>query len=100
MCSANSELKTFCESQDAAQQRTETSKNHVTSLWLVMADFNSIAKQFTEFYYNTFDTNRANLASLYVCIFKDQPDRHLTRLRGTHLCSALRAVLFREQQAS
>jgi len=30
-----------------------------------MADFNSIAKQFTEFYYNTFDTNRANLASLY-----------------------------------
>jgi hypothetical protein len=31
-----------------------------------MADFNAIAHQFTEFYYSTFDTNRANLAPLYV----------------------------------
>jgi len=30
-----------------------------------MADINSIAKQFTDFYYNTFDLNRANLAPLY-----------------------------------
>jgi hypothetical protein len=30
-----------------------------------MADFNAIAHQFTEFYYSTFDTNRANLAPLY-----------------------------------
>ncbi|EAU88089.1 nuclear transport factor 2 [Coprinopsis cinerea okayama7 len=30
-----------------------------------MADINAIAKQFTEFYYTTFDTNRSNLLSLY-----------------------------------
>ncbi|KZT20279.1 nuclear transport factor 2 [Neolentinus lepideus HHB14362 ss-1] len=30
-----------------------------------MADINSIAKQFTEFYYSTFDSNRAALQSLY-----------------------------------
>jgi len=31
-----------------------------------MADqFNSIAKQFTDFYYTTFDTNRGSLQSLY-----------------------------------
>ncbi|KAI0792826.1 nuclear transport factor 2 [Abortiporus biennis] len=30
-----------------------------------MADINSIAKQFTDFYYQTFDTNRAALQSLY-----------------------------------
>jgi len=30
-----------------------------------MADLNSIAKQFTDYYYNTFDSNRANLAPLY-----------------------------------
>ncbi|KAH9170776.1 nuclear transport factor 2 [Lactarius sanguifluus] len=30
-----------------------------------MADINAIAKQFTDFYYNTFDSNRANLAPLY-----------------------------------
>ncbi|KAH9915791.1 nuclear transport factor 2 [Epithele typhae] len=30
-----------------------------------MADINTIAKQFTDFYYNTFDTNRANLGALY-----------------------------------
>ena len=31
-----------------------------------MADIQSIAKQFTDFYYSTFDTNRAGLQSLYV----------------------------------
>lgn len=31
-----------------------------------MADINTVAKQFTDFYYNTFDTNRASLQSLYV----------------------------------
>ncbi|KZT11585.1 nuclear transport factor 2 [Laetiporus sulphureus 93-53] len=30
-----------------------------------MADINTIAKQFTDFYYSTFDTNRGNLQSLY-----------------------------------
>ncbi|OCK82211.1 putative nuclear transport factor NTF-2 [Lepidopterella palustris CBS 459.81] len=30
-----------------------------------MADFESIAKQFVEFYYKTFDENRANLIALY-----------------------------------
>ncbi|KAL9100154.1 MAG: hypothetical protein Q9163_004439 [Psora crenata] len=30
-----------------------------------MADFKHIAEQFTEFYYTTFDDNRANLAQLY-----------------------------------
>jgi len=30
-----------------------------------MADINAIAKQFTDFYYNTFDSNRASLAPLY-----------------------------------
>ncbi|KAI0713487.1 nuclear transport factor 2 [Earliella scabrosa] len=30
-----------------------------------MADINAIAKQFTDFYYSTFDANRANLQSLY-----------------------------------
>ena len=31
-----------------------------------MADINAIAVQFTDFYYSTFDANRANLQSLYV----------------------------------
>ncbi|KAI0345079.1 nuclear transport factor 2 [Trametopsis cervina] len=30
-----------------------------------MADINAIAKQFTDFYYATFDANRADLQSLY-----------------------------------
>ncbi|KAK5132671.1 Nuclear transport factor 2 [Meristemomyces frigidus] len=30
-----------------------------------MADFENIAKQFVEFYYKTFDSNRSQLASLY-----------------------------------
>ncbi|EIM89932.1 nuclear transport factor 2 [Stereum hirsutum FP-91666 SS1] len=30
-----------------------------------MADATAIAKQFTDFYYTTFDTNRASLQSLY-----------------------------------
>ncbi|KII89267.1 hypothetical protein PLICRDRAFT_698354 [Plicaturopsis crispa FD-325 SS-3] len=30
-----------------------------------MADINSIAKQFTDFYYTTFDSNRAGLQNLY-----------------------------------
>ncbi|KAH9011344.1 nuclear transport factor 2 [Lactarius hengduanensis] len=30
-----------------------------------MADFNAIAKQFTDFYYTTFDSNRASLEPLY-----------------------------------
>ncbi|CAN9174146.1 unnamed protein product [Alternaria alternata] len=31
------------------------------------ADFNAIAQQFVEFYYKTFDGNRAGLGALYVC---------------------------------
>ncbi|KAL1984167.1 hypothetical protein VTN96DRAFT_9388 [Rasamsonia emersonii] len=30
-----------------------------------MTDFNSVAQQFVQFYYKTFDENRANLAPLY-----------------------------------
>merc|ERR1712080_663891 len=30
-----------------------------------MADFNAVAQQFTEFYYKTFDSDRAQLAPLY-----------------------------------
>ncbi|KUM59528.1 hypothetical protein ACN42_g7610 [Penicillium freii] len=30
-----------------------------------MADFNAIAQQFVQFYYQTFDGNRAGLAGLY-----------------------------------
>ncbi|KAI8077315.1 uncharacterized protein B0P05DRAFT_544568 [Gilbertella persicaria] len=30
-----------------------------------MADMNQVAKAFTDFYYNTFDANRAQLVSLY-----------------------------------
>ena len=30
-----------------------------------MADINAIAAQFTDFYYEAFDTNRSNLAPLY-----------------------------------
>jgi len=30
-----------------------------------MADINSVAKQFTDFYYTTFDTNRSGLQNLY-----------------------------------
>jgi len=30
-----------------------------------MADINAVAKQFTEFYYTTFDSNRAGLQALY-----------------------------------
>lgn len=31
-----------------------------------MADIHSVAKQFTDFYYSTFDANRSGLQSLYV----------------------------------
>lgn len=31
-----------------------------------MANIDLVAKQFAEFYYNTFDTNRAALQTLYV----------------------------------
>lgn len=33
-----------------------------------MADINAIARQFTDFYYSTFDSNRAGLQSLYVIL--------------------------------
>jgi hypothetical protein len=32
-----------------------------------MADINAVAKQFTDFYYQSFDTNRSQLSPLYVC---------------------------------
>jgi hypothetical protein len=31
-----------------------------------MSDINAVAQQFTKFYYDTFDSNRSGLASLYV----------------------------------
>ncbi len=34
-----------------------------------MADINAVAQQFTTFYYQTFDSNRSNLAPLYVRLF-------------------------------
>lgn len=33
---------------------------------ITMSDINSIAKQFTDFYYTTFDSNRSSLLPLYV----------------------------------
>ena len=38
-----------------------------------MADINAVAQQFTSFYYATFDSNRSNLASLYVRPFPFPP---------------------------
>ena len=62
-----------------------------------MADINAIALQFTEFYYQAFDSNRAGLHSLYV-------RRHVPHLgrptsgsdlfsSAIHLCSLLREPL-------
>lgn len=34
-----------------------------------MGDINTIARSFTEFYYQTFDTSRQDLAPLYVSIY-------------------------------
>jgi hypothetical protein len=31
-----------------------------------MADINAVAQQFTDFYYNTFDSDRSGLGALYV----------------------------------
>ncbi|CAI7619713.1 unnamed protein product [Penicillium glandicola] len=39
-------------------------RNWLTNL-MIYADFNAIAQQFVQFYYQTFDTNRAGLAGLY-----------------------------------
>jgi hypothetical protein len=44
-----------------------------------MADINAIAKQFTDFYYSTFDSNRAHLNSLYV-----RPSPHVYDLQQSH----------------
>ncbi|KAL8799761.1 MAG: hypothetical protein Q9223_003844 [Gallowayella weberi] len=38
-----------------------------------MADFQSIAQQFTQYYYSTFDENRSSLAALYVRQFPIPP---------------------------
>ena len=42
-----------------------------------MSDFNAIAQQFVQFYYDTFDKNRAGLAQLYketsMLTFEQQP---------------------------
>ena len=61
-----------------------------------MADINTIAKQFTDFYYTTFDSNRAELHSLYVSHRWETspPVRDLTNLSltisGILLCSLSR----------
>jgi len=44
---------------------THSSLFHHQSSSIDMADINTIAQQFTTFYYQTFDANRSNLASLY-----------------------------------
>jgi len=46
---------------DRGQLAASTSTSTIT-----MADINSIAKQFTDFYYSSFDSNRATLLPLYV----------------------------------
>lgn len=40
----------------------------------IMADFNAVSKAFVEFYYQTFDANRANLAPLYASIINNLVD--------------------------
>jgi hypothetical protein len=42
------------------------------SLLQTMADPQAIAKQFTDFYYNTFDADRSQLVSLYVSLYQRQ----------------------------
>ena len=56
-------------------RRSNQAVTHSSLLTLVvdMADINTIAQQFTTFYYQTFDVNRSNLASLYVCPFTFSP---------------------------
>lgn len=39
-----------------------------------MADFNAVAKAFVEFYYQTFDSDRQNLAPLYASIARNPVD--------------------------
>ncbi|KAI0093801.1 nuclear transport factor 2 [Irpex rosettiformis] len=46
-----------------------------------MADINAVAKQFTDFYYTTFDSNRSSLGSLY------RPSSMLT-FEGTQILGA------------
>jgi hypothetical protein len=53
-----------------------------------MGDFNAVAKQFVDFYYNTFDTNRASLSALYV----GANDIQLARDRVDSCCSSARRV--------
>jgi hypothetical protein len=61
-----------------------------------MADINAVAQQFTDFYYQTFDTNRANLAPLYVrSSFVVRPRFHISSAADLfpsvkHLCSPSR----------
>ncbi|SCZ96610.1 BZ3500_MvSof-1268-A1-R1_Chr4-4g07476 [Microbotryum saponariae] len=49
-----------------------------------MADINAIAKQFTDFYYQTFDSNRSGLAPLYrdhsMLSFEGQPTSGATAI--------------------
>jgi hypothetical protein len=54
----------------------------------IMGDFNAVAKQFVDFYYNTFDTNRASLSALYV----GANDIQLARDRVDSCCSSARRV--------
>lgn len=46
-----------------------------------MADINAVAKQFTDFYYATFDVDRAQLAPLYVRMLNDAIRVDLTILQ-------------------
>ncbi len=45
-----------------------------------MADINAVAQQFTDFYYQSFDTNRSSLAPLYV-LASPSPFRIVVRPR-------------------
>ena len=48
---------------------------------------NHVSEQFTQFYYNTFDENRKNLAALYVRLSKGY--YHLLKWHGLILASAI-----------
>ena len=45
-----------------------------------MADAATVGNQFTDFYYQTFDQNRAQLGALYVCLFVIHLKLHLLRI--------------------
>jgi hypothetical protein len=59
-----------------------------------MADPTAIGKQFTEFYYSTFDTDRANLGPLYVRFTAGSRSKlYLTRTRAIILARPIYVIM-------